>query len=165
MPAQTVDATPSNQGIRQCFPGRSDLFGCPWSKPSRGSVPGDLTLASDLAFVFNARRVRAECCVDPLKPPNLSGKRNYFRVVRQPSRDICFLVVLLLAYQVFGAFAPWKGVRRYPILQIHLSLGAYGSTPRFVVCSPSDGPRLSAPRLRPPTAWTRRLSDPAKVDH
>jgi hypothetical protein len=69
MPAQTVDATPSNALIRQCFPGRSNLFGCPRSKPSQGSVPAGLTLASDLAFVFNASRVRLECCVDPLKPP------------------------------------------------------------------------------------------------
>src|SRR6266850_5894720 len=69
LPAQPVDATPSNALIRQCFPGRSDLFGCPRSKPSQGSVPADLTLASDLAFVFNASRVRLECCVDPLRPP------------------------------------------------------------------------------------------------
>src|SRR5882672_3061145 len=71
VPAQPVDATPSNALIRQCFPGRSDLFGCPRSKPSQGSVPADLTLASDLAFVFNASRVRLECCVDPLRPPAL----------------------------------------------------------------------------------------------
>src|SRR5438309_3307551 len=57
-PAQPVDATPSNALIRPCFPGRSDLFGCPRSKPSQGSVPADVTLASDLAFVFNASRVR-----------------------------------------------------------------------------------------------------------
>src|SRR6266436_1443486 len=75
LPAQPVDATPSNALIRQCFPGRSDLFGCPRSKPSQGSVPADLTLASDLAFVFNASRVRLECCVDPLRPPRLSGTR------------------------------------------------------------------------------------------
>src|SRR5712664_3890228 len=71
LPAQPVDATPSNALIRQCFPGRSDLFGCPRSKPSQGSVPADLTLASDLAFVFNASQVRLECCVDPLRPPAL----------------------------------------------------------------------------------------------
>src|SRR5882672_7215023 len=74
LPAQPVDATPSNALIRQCFPGRSDLFGCPRSKPSQGSVPADLTLASDLAFVFNASRVRLERCVDPLRPPGLSDK-------------------------------------------------------------------------------------------
>src|SRR5882672_3451682 len=74
VPAQPVDATPSNALIRQCFPGRSDLFGCPRSKPSQGSVPADLTLASDLAFVFNASRVRLECCVDPLRPPGLPDK-------------------------------------------------------------------------------------------
>ena len=71
MPVQTVDATPSNALIRQCFPGRSDLLGYARSKPSQGSVPGDLTLAGDLAFVFNVSRVRPECCVDPLRPPAL----------------------------------------------------------------------------------------------
>jgi hypothetical protein len=69
LPAQPVDATPSNALIRQCFPRRSDLFGCTRSKPSQGSVPADLTLASDLSFVFNASRVRPECCIDPLRPP------------------------------------------------------------------------------------------------
>jgi len=41
--------------IRQRFPGGSDLFDCPPSKPRQGSVPADLTLERDLAFVFNAR--------------------------------------------------------------------------------------------------------------
>jgi hypothetical protein len=49
--------------------------GCTRSKPSQGSVLIDLTLASDLAFVFNASWVRPECCVDPLRPPRLSGVR------------------------------------------------------------------------------------------
>jgi hypothetical protein len=70
VPAQPVDATPSNALIRQCFPGRSDLFGCTRSEPSQSSVPADLILASDLAFVFNANRVLPECCVDPLRPPD-----------------------------------------------------------------------------------------------
>ncbi len=43
VPAQTVDATPPNQLIRQYFPWRTDLFGCARSKPSQGSVPADLT--------------------------------------------------------------------------------------------------------------------------
>jgi hypothetical protein len=43
VPVQTVDATPSNQLIRQYFPRRTDLFGCTRSKPSQGSVPADLT--------------------------------------------------------------------------------------------------------------------------
>src|SRR4030095_1947767 len=55
------------------LPGRSDLFGCARSKPSQGSVPADLTLASDLAFVFNASRVRLECCIDLLRPPSFCG--------------------------------------------------------------------------------------------
>ena len=69
VPAQAVDATPSSVLILQCFPRRSDLFGRPRSKPSQGGVPADLAERAFLAFVFNARRVRAECCVDPLKPP------------------------------------------------------------------------------------------------
>ena len=73
LPAQPVDATPSNQLIRQYFPWRTDLFGCTRSKPRQGSVPADLTWRAILAFVFNARWVRAECCVDPLRPPDLSG--------------------------------------------------------------------------------------------
>jgi hypothetical protein len=71
VPAQPVDATPSNALIRQCFPRRSVLFCWTRSKPSQGSVPADLTLASDLAFVFNASGVRPKCCVDPLRPPDL----------------------------------------------------------------------------------------------
>jgi len=35
LPAQPVDATPSSALIRQCFPGRSNLFGCTRSKPIR----------------------------------------------------------------------------------------------------------------------------------
>jgi hypothetical protein len=54
LPAQPVDATPSNQLIRQYFPWRTDLFGCTRSKPSQGSVPADLTQRALLAFVFNA---------------------------------------------------------------------------------------------------------------
>src|SRR6266566_6627826 len=95
LPAQRVDATPSNALIRQYFPGRSDLFGCPRSKPSQGSVPADLTLASDLAFVFNASRVRLECCVDPLRPPRLSGlgsEWQLFAVSVQDNRTFCFLL-------------------------------------------------------------------------
>src|SRR5260370_9591970 len=78
VPAQPVDATPSNALIRQYFPGRSDLFGRPRSKPSQGSVPADLTLASDLAFVFNSSRVRLECCVAPLRPPRFPATSNLY---------------------------------------------------------------------------------------
>jgi hypothetical protein len=84
-PAQPVDATPSNALIRQCFPGRTHLFGCTRSKLGQGSVPADLTLVSDLAFVFNASWVRAECCVDPLRPPDKSGVSRMFRRRNTPS--------------------------------------------------------------------------------
>jgi hypothetical protein len=60
--------------IRQSFPGRSDLSGCSRSKASQGSVPADLTLASDLAFAFNAELALAECCANPLNAPPLQGR-------------------------------------------------------------------------------------------
>src|SRR5258708_3570119 len=43
--------------------------------------------------------------------------------------------------------------------------GAHASIPRVIVWLFSLGPRLPARRLRPPTAWSRRLPDPAEVDH
>src|SRR5580704_646129 len=43
--------------------------------------------------------------------------------------------------------------------------GAHGCTHRFVVWPLAGGPRLSAPRLRPPTVWSCRLPDPTEVDH
>ena len=69
VPAQPVDATPSNALIRLCFPGGSDLFGYTRPKPGQRSVPACLTQTSDLAFVFNVSPVLPECCVDPLRPP------------------------------------------------------------------------------------------------
>src|SRR5437867_6866698 len=102
LPAQRVDATPSNALIRQYFPGRSDLFGCPRSKPSQGSVPADLTLASDLAFVFNASRVRLECCVDPLRPPDLSGTghdRSCLYLLNLQAKIPCLSVLNLTLYR------------------------------------------------------------------
>ena len=55
LPAQQVDATPSNQLILQHFPWRTDLFGCTRSKPSQNDVPADLTWRAILVFVSNAR--------------------------------------------------------------------------------------------------------------
>jgi len=52
VPAQTVDATPSDPLIRQHFPGATDPFGCTRSKPSQGGIPTDLTLASDFSVCF-----------------------------------------------------------------------------------------------------------------
>jgi len=39
----------------------------------------EATLASDLAFVLNASRVRPECCVDPLRPPTLTDSYSKLR--------------------------------------------------------------------------------------
>jgi hypothetical protein len=89
VPVQTVDATPSNALIQHCFPGRADPFGCSQSKPSQGSVFIGLTLTSDLAFVFNASRVRPRCCVDPLRPPRLPGPIPIFGVLRQRAAQLC----------------------------------------------------------------------------
>jgi glutamate/tyrosine decarboxylase-like PLP-dependent enzyme len=69
---QTVDATPSNALIRPCFPRLNPFVCCTRSNPSQGSVPAHLIRVSDLVFVFNASRARPKCCVDPLRPPNLS---------------------------------------------------------------------------------------------
>src|SRR6266849_9783474 len=74
MPAQPVDATPSSALIRQCFRGRTFCLAVLGQNLARAAFPVDLTLASDLAFVFNASRVRLECCIDPLRPPLLLGK-------------------------------------------------------------------------------------------
>jgi hypothetical protein len=41
--------------IQRCFPRRSDLFGCPRSKPSQGGVPADLAERAFLGFVFNCK--------------------------------------------------------------------------------------------------------------
>jgi hypothetical protein len=91
LPAQTVDATPSSVLIQKCFPRRSGLFGCPRSKPSQCGVPADLAERAFLALVFNARRVRAECCIDLLRPPRLSGLRDSHAHLRikatNPTRD------------------------------------------------------------------------------
>src|SRR5258708_13549358 len=69
LPAHTVDATPSNQLIRQYFPWRTDLFVCTRSKPSQGSVPTDLTSQALLAFVFSARWVRPDFSFTPFSQP------------------------------------------------------------------------------------------------
>jgi len=43
-----------------------------------------------VALVFNAMRIRAECCVDPLTPPDLPGKwmktGEYKRVITNPNK-------------------------------------------------------------------------------
>jgi hypothetical protein len=53
LPVQTVDATPSKTLLRQHFPGGMDLFAWSRSKPSQGSVPADLNLASDFSFCYH----------------------------------------------------------------------------------------------------------------
>jgi hypothetical protein len=52
VPVQTVDATPSDQVIRQRFPWATDPFGCTRSKTYQGGVPADLTLAGDFSVCF-----------------------------------------------------------------------------------------------------------------
>jgi hypothetical protein len=76
VPVRSVDATPSNAFIPRCFDGRNDRSSCPRSKPSQRSVSADRTQRSDFVFVFSGNRVRLECCVDPLRPPRLSGVRH-----------------------------------------------------------------------------------------
>src|SRR5882672_8517628 len=144
VPAQPVDATPSNALIRQCFPGRSDLFGCPRSKPSQGSVPADLTLASDLAFVFNASRVRLECCVDPLRPPNLSGAT---------SKTCSYLGALGPARKPPSRTRDWPVMKEAPSEHIHTTAAAISSglPKRPMGCRPSANFFASgAPQRRSP---------------
>jgi hypothetical protein len=48
VPAQTVDAKPASQLIRQHFPlWRTDLSGCTQSDPGQDGVPFESTLADD----------------------------------------------------------------------------------------------------------------------
>jgi hypothetical protein len=123
VPAQTVDATPSNALNRQCFPGRSDLFGCHRSKPSQGSVPADLILASDLAFGFNARRVRPKCCVDPLRPPglsvkwNLSPQRAHPAPSLEPFDDLTVLFALRVPCKKNGKNKKVRSLRGVPAIR------------------------------------------------
>ena len=51
LPVQTVDATPSNQLIRQYFPKRIVLYGKTQSEPKQGSVLFESTLANEIGFV------------------------------------------------------------------------------------------------------------------
>jgi hypothetical protein len=51
LPVQTVDATPSNQLIRQYFPKRIILCGKTQSEPKQGSVLFESTLANEIGFV------------------------------------------------------------------------------------------------------------------
>jgi hypothetical protein len=80
---------------------------------------------------------------------------------RNFAREACFLVVLLLTYRMFWCFRSMEKHPGAPLFcNSHLpGSGAHGSTPRFVVWLLSGGPRLPARRLRPPTAWSRRLPE------
>ena len=51
LPVQTVDATPSNQLIRQYFPKRIVLYGKTQSEPKQGSALLESTLANEIGFV------------------------------------------------------------------------------------------------------------------
>ena len=72
-PGQKVACTSYFPPLTDGRTGR-ELLGGTASKPSQGGVSVVQTLASGLPFLFNASRVRAECCVDPLKPPRKPDK-------------------------------------------------------------------------------------------
>src|SRR6202521_518632 len=72
MPAQPVDATPSNRLIGQYFPSRIDLYGSIQLKPKQGSVLFESTLANVISLVDSYKRTSSKCCIDPLRPPVLS---------------------------------------------------------------------------------------------
>jgi hypothetical protein len=51
VPAQPVDATPSDQLIRQCFPKRIDLYGGTQSEPTQGFVLFELGATNEIGLV------------------------------------------------------------------------------------------------------------------
>jgi hypothetical protein len=73
VPAQPVDATPSNQLICQHFSSRVDLYGRTQSEPKQGSVPFESTLANEITLVDSYKKTSSKCCNDPLRPPRFSG--------------------------------------------------------------------------------------------
>ena len=71
--AQPVDATPYNQLLRQYFQSRIDLYGGTQSESKRGFILIELTPANEISLVDSYTKTLSKCCVDPLKPPRLSG--------------------------------------------------------------------------------------------
>jgi hypothetical protein len=63
------------------FPRETDLLALLAETQARIAFWLILTWWALLALVFNAMRVRAECCVDPLTPPDSPGPshRNFLR--------------------------------------------------------------------------------------
>src|SRR5579864_9365346 len=73
VPAQPVDATPSNRLIRQYFPSRIDLYGSTQSEPKQGSVLFESMLANEISLVDSYKKSSSKCCIDPLRPPDFTG--------------------------------------------------------------------------------------------
>jgi hypothetical protein len=73
VPAQPVDATLYNQLLWQYFPSRIDLYGSPPSEPKQGFALFELTPANEISPADTYRRTLSKCCIDPLRPPDISG--------------------------------------------------------------------------------------------
>src|SRR6266478_3584231 len=73
VPAQPVDATPSNQLIRQYF-SRAPISKAVLNQNlNRAVFSFNQRSRMNLAFETPADTSSAECCVDPLRPPRFSG--------------------------------------------------------------------------------------------
>ena len=72
VPAQPVDATPSNQLIWCHFLSRIDLYGSTQSEPKQGFVLFELTPANEISLVDSYTKTLSKCCIDPLRPPVFS---------------------------------------------------------------------------------------------
>jgi hypothetical protein len=69
------------------LPRESYLFGCTLPKPSQGSVPADLTLASDLSFCFQCQAGSSLVMHCPIEITTLIGQVEFDRKAHLPSRD------------------------------------------------------------------------------
>ena len=89
MPAQPVDATPSNRLIRQYFPSRIDLYGSTQSEPKQGSVLFESTLAYEISLLDSYKKTSSKCCIDRLSRQGLSEYGpSYWRPRATLSREV-----------------------------------------------------------------------------
>jgi hypothetical protein len=73
LPAQWVDATPSNQLIRQYFRLENRSVRLYPIRTRQGGVSFESTLANDFKLLRPGKHTSSQCCVDPWRPPALSG--------------------------------------------------------------------------------------------
>ena len=66
------------------LPRENHLFGCARPKPSQGSVPVGLALASDISFCFQCEVGSILVLRRPIEIAALTRHVDYFQVARQP---------------------------------------------------------------------------------